>query len=78
MEQSSKAWKGDWKSWKSKGESKLQNCLGQPEFSEESKISEETCCHSESSERPSANAIGKNSLEVNNQENKKKGRKTTV
>ena len=40
-----------------------------PEYWEESKRLEETCCHSNSSERPSANTDVKNSQWVNNNNN---------
>ena len=42
---------------------------GQSEFWEDSWRLEETCCHSFSSERPSANAVVKNSQGVNNYNN---------
>ena len=46
--------------------SKLQHYWEQPEYWEESWGLEETCCHSNSSERPPANAVVKNSKGVNN------------
>ena len=44
-------------------QTKLQHCWEWPEYWEESWRLEETCCHSNSSERPSANAEVKNSYE---------------
>ena len=40
--------------------SKVQYCLGQPEYWKESWRPEETCCHSDSHERSSVNAGEKN------------------
>ena len=51
--------KWDWKSWKSEVElrpSKLQHSKDRPEYWEEFWRSEETCGHSDYSERQSANA----------------------
>ena len=53
----------DWRTWKLEDEgrlSKLQH-WEQPEYWEESWRLEETCFHSNSNERPSANAVVKNS-----------------
>ena len=50
---------GKRKIWKSEEElrpSRILHCCNLPEYSEESWRPEETCCHSDSSERPSANA----------------------
>ena len=44
--------------------SKLPDFLGRPEYWEESWRLAETCCHSDSSERPSADSGVKNSLEI--------------
>ena len=58
--------------WKLEDEwrpSKLQHCWERPEYWEESWKLEETCCHSYSSERPSANADVKKSKGVNNNNN---------
>ena len=49
--------------------SKLQNCWEWPEYIEESWRLEEICCHSNSSERPSAKTHVKNSQGVNNNNN---------
>ena len=60
-----KAWKGDWKNWKSEEElrsSKLWHCWEQPEYREESWRSEDSCSHS--SERQPTNAGAKNSQGV--------------
>ena len=46
--------------------SKLQHCWERPEYWEESWRLGETCCHSNSSERLSANADVKNSQRINN------------
>ncbi len=43
--------------------SNLQHYWERPEYWEESRRLEETCCHSNSSEGPSANTDGKNSNE---------------
>ena len=43
--------------------------LQRPEYWEESRRLEETCCHSNTSERPSVNADVKNSQGVNNDNN---------
>ena len=54
----------DWKTYKSKDKwrpFKLQHYKDRPEYWEESWRLEETCCHSNSSEKPSANADVKNS-----------------
>ena len=48
------------------GPFKLQYCWEQSEYWEESWKLEETCCLSNSSERPSANTDVKNSKDVNN------------
>ena len=59
--------KGEWKSWKSVGESrlsKLHYCWDRPEYWEESRRPEETCCNSDSSEKLTANVSLKNSLGV--------------
>ena len=48
-----------WKVWKSEEgliPFRTLHCCNLPEYSEESWRPEETCCHSDSSERPSANA----------------------
>ena len=44
----------------------LQHLWDWPEYWEEPWISEETCCHLDSNERPFANAGVKNSLEEKN------------
>ena len=52
-----KGLKRDWRAWKWQGKwrlSKLQHYWDQPEYREESWRLEETCCHSNSSERPPA------------------------
>ena len=49
--------------------SKRQHCWGRPEYWDESWRLEETCCHSNSSEKPSANIDVKNSRGVNNNNN---------
>ena len=49
--------------------SKLLHYWERPEYWEESWILKETCCHSNSSEKPSANADVKNSQEINNDNN---------
>ena len=62
----SKGYERAWKIWKLAAEwrlSKQQHYWRRPEYWEESLILEETCCHSISSERPSANADVKNSNE---------------
>ena len=62
----------DWRTWKLADErrpSKLLHYRERPEYWEESWRLEETCCHSSSSERPSANADMKNSQWVNNNNN---------
>ena len=46
------------------GLSKRQHCWGRPESWDESWRLEETCCHSNSSEKPSANTDVKNSKGV--------------
>ena len=49
---------GDWKCWKSEEESRSserQDSRDQPEFLDESRTPEKTCCHSDSIERLSAN-----------------------
>ena len=54
----------DWRTWKLEDEwklSKLQHCWERPEYWEESWRLEETCCHSNKSWKPSANAHLKNS-----------------
>ena len=45
--------------------SKLQDCCDRPEYWEESWTLEETCCHSNSSEKSSAKADVKNYQEIN-------------
>ena len=47
-----------------RGPSKLQNCWDRPEYYEESWRLEETCCHSDSSERILPNAGLENSPKV--------------
>ena len=67
LERLSKAWKVDWKCWNSddeSGPSRIQHCWDRPEYWEESRRHVETCSHSDSSERPSANADVKNSERV--------------
>ena len=57
--------KGDWKSLKSKDESKPfrpQDCWDRPEYWEKAEKLEETCCHLDSNERAPVNAGVKNSL----------------
>ena len=49
--------------------SKQQHYWRRPEYWEESWRLEETCCHSNFSEKPSANADVKNSKRVNNNNN---------
>ena len=64
----------DWRTWRLEDESrpsKLQHYWEWPEYWEDSWRLEETCCHSGSSERPSANADVKNSQGVNNNNNNK-------
>ena len=64
LKQSPKASKWGWKSWKSEKESRssiLRYCWDQSEYWEESWRLKETCCHSNSNERPSANVGVKNS-----------------
>ena len=46
-----------------------QHCWGRPEYWDESWRLEETCCHSNSSKKPSANTDVKNSKGVNNNNN---------
>ena len=46
-----------------------QHCWGRPEYWDQSWRFEETCCHSNSSEKPSANTDVKNSRGVNNNNN---------
>ena len=56
-----------WKNWKSKDEprlSKFQDCWGRPEYLEKSLSLGEACCHSYSTEKPSANAVVKSSQGV--------------
>ena len=62
-----KAWRRDWKNWKSVGESKpfrTQHCEDQQEYWDESWRPEETCCYSDSTERSQANFDVKNSQGV--------------
>ena len=64
----------DWKTWKLADEwkpSKLLYYWERPEDWEESWRLEETCCHSNSCEKASANANVKNSNNNNNNNNKK-------
>ena len=49
-----------------------------PEYWEESWRLEETCCHSNSNERPSANADVKKSKEANNNNSNNGGRVETI
>ena len=59
LEQSTKGWKEDFKSWKSEDESRLsrqQYCRNRLEYWKESWRAEETYCYSDSSEIPPANA----------------------
>ena len=59
-------------SWKLADEwrpSKRQHYWERQEYCEDSRRLEETCCHSNSSERPSVNADVKNSKGVNNSNN---------
>ena len=50
-------------------ETTQKHFLERPEYWEESWRPEKICCHSNSSERPTANAVVKNSLGVNNNNN---------
>ena len=62
-----KRWEKVWKIRKSEGESRpsrILHCCNRLEYSEEFWRPEETCCHSASSEIPSANADVKNSKGV--------------
>ena len=62
----------DWMTWNSADEwkpSKLQHYWERREYWKESWRLEETCCHSNSSERPSSNADVKNSNGNNNNNN---------
>ena len=62
-------WFRDWRTWKWEEEwrpSKLQHYWDRLEYWEESWRLEESCCHSNSSGKPSANAGLKNSQELNN------------
>ena len=66
----------DWRTWKLEDEwrpSKVQYYWERPEYWEESWRLEETCCPSNSSERPSANADVKNSQGVNSNNNNSRG-----
>ena len=60
----------DWRTWKKEDEwrqSKLQQYWNQSEYCEESLRLEEATCHSNSRDKPSANAdVKKNSQEINN------------
>ena len=84
--QSPKDYWRDWWTWRLKDErrpSKLQHYWKRSEYWEESWRLEETCCHSNFSERPSADADTKNSQGVNNNNYyyyywNKNGRKTTI
>ena len=61
-----KDYKRDWRTWKLAAEgwpSKRQYYWERPEYWKEFWRLEETCCHSNFSERPSANAEAKNSNE---------------
>ena len=64
LKQSPKTWKRDWRDWKFEDESRLSNlehCQNWPAYWEESPTPEETCCHSNFSERPSASTDVRNS-----------------
>ena len=68
----------DWRTWKLADEerpSQLLHYWERPEYWEESRGLEETCCHSNSNEKPSANTDVKNSRGVNNNDNNNKGPK---
>ena len=63
LEQSTKGLYKDWKTSKLEDKwrlPRLQHCWDRPEYVEESERQDETCCHSISSEKPSANAGAKN------------------
>ena len=67
LEWSTKDWKGDQNSWWMEEELRTfrrQQCWDQSEYSGESLIIVETCCHSDSSESLPANASMKNSQYV--------------
>ena len=64
----------DWMTWRLEEErrlSKLHHYWERPDYWEESWRLEDTCCHSDFSERPSVDADVKNSGGVNNNNNNK-------